>query len=246
MFYDVLWCFMGNEPSGWNRMLPPSLYWLLHRPSRVKLFRNFRTQPSRAAAPAWRMESMKYHGILKILESGMVNGCHTTNINQPQKTAIASSWHSLHCFWNFTTFALEPMPSTSAFGVKLPPSDDLPCATLPAMVGDPLPALPTVKLGVAQSAHSNHCILFLLPKLSALWWCSRFFMVFHYLLTQKSTSLSRGAWPPQPPQWQLPWWRTLFVGTQVPLGVRLPSALPEDDKRICKKIDLKKWGRSIL
>lgn len=67
-------------------------------------------------------------------------------------------------------------------------------------------------------------------------------MVFHYLLTQKSTSLSRGAWPPQPPQWQLPWWRTLFVGTQVPLGVRLPSALPEDDKRICKKIDLKKWG----
>lgn len=58
MSYDVLWCFMGNEPSGWNRIptLPPSLYWLLHRPSRVKLFRNFRTQPSRAAAPAW-MES---------------------------------------------------------------------------------------------------------------------------------------------------------------------------------------------
>ena len=56
------------------------------------------------------------------------------------------------------------MPSTSAFGVKLPPSDDLPCATLPAMVEDPLPALPTVKLGVAQSAHSNHCILFTTSK----------------------------------------------------------------------------------
>ena len=178
MFYDVLWCFMGNEPFGWNRIptLPRSLYWLLHRPSRVKLFRNFRTQPSRAAAPAWRMESMKYHGILKILESGMVNGCHTTNINQPQKIAIASSWHCLHCFWKLYHLCTK----AHAFNVRrqLPPSDDLPCATLPAMVGDPLPALPTVKLGVAQSAHCNHCILFLLPKLSALWWCSRFFMVF--------------------------------------------------------------------
>lgn len=47
---------------------------------------------------------------------------------------------------------------------QLPPSDDLPCATLPAMVGDPLPALPTVKLGVAQSAHCNHCILFTTSK----------------------------------------------------------------------------------
>lgn len=128
MFYDVLWCFTGNEPSGWNRTptLPRSLYWLLHRPSRVKLFRNFGTQPSRAAAPAWRMESMKYHGILKnswkIL---MVNGCHATNINQPQKIAIASSWQ-----------CLQPR-------CQLPPSDDLPCATLPAMVGDPLPASPT-------------------------------------------------------------------------------------------------------
>lgn len=112
---------------------------------------------------------MKYHGILKILESGMAKGCHTTNMNQltPKDRDCQ--------FMTFPTlllklYHLRTRAHAFNLGVRrqLPPSDDLPCATLPAMVGDPLPALPTVKLGVAQSAHSNHCILFLLPKLSAL------------------------------------------------------------------------------
>lgn len=238
MFYDVLWCFMGNEPSGWNRMLPPSLYWLLHRPSRVKLFRNFRTQPSRAAAPAWRMESMKYHGILKILESGMVNGCHTTNINQPQKTAIASSWHSLHCFWNFTTFALEPMPSTSAFGVNCRQVTICLARLCRRWWGILFQPCPLWSLEWLKALIPITAYFFYFQNSVHYDGAPGFFMGFHYLLTQKiqkSTSLSRGAWPPQPPQWQLPWWRTLFVGTQVPLGVRLPSTLPEDEKRICKK-----------
>lgn len=187
---------------------------------------------------------MKYHGILKILESGMVNGCHTTNINQPQKIVIASSWHSLHCFlklYHLCTKApcLQPRRSASNCRQVTICLARL-CRRWWRILFRPCPlwSLEWLKALIPITAY-----FLLLPKLSALWWCSRFFMGFHYLLTQKiqrSTSLSRGAWPPQPPQWQLPWWRTLFVGTQVPLGVRLPSALPEDDKRICKKIDLGK------
>ena len=76
---------------------------------------------------------------------------------------------------------------------QLPPSDDLPCATLPAMVGDPLPALPIVKIGVAQSAIAITAYFFYFQNSVHYDGAPGFFMGFHYLLSQKSTSLSRGA-----------------------------------------------------
>ena len=214
MFYDVLWATTLTSPHpnvAAKSLLAPQ----------TQSCQTFQNSASPAVACCCAGLKNGINGILKIPETGIVNGCHTTNINQPQKIAIASC---CQCMNLHESPCLQPQH-------QLPPSDDLPCATLSAMVGDPLPASPTSfktnillahcedrkgysnsnylrLIGVlAQSQVTITVYLFYIPKLSAVRflnssWSSRSSMVFHYLLTQKSTWLCRGAF--QEPPWQLP------------------------------------------
>lgn len=150
MFYDVLWCFMMFYGQQTIRLKPhPNVAAksLLAAPQTqsCQTFQKFQN-PAVACCCAGLNGIIMHNEISWNPENSWKWNGKWVPYNQHESTPKDRDCQFMTfptLFLKLYHFALEPMPSTSAFGVKLPPSDDLPCATLPAMVGDPPPASPT-------------------------------------------------------------------------------------------------------